>query len=82
MKMSRASTIRLSAILALVLICSFARLHAAGVTPVSAQAPATATRWIGGFNPLAVYDVAISEIHGSGQIGRAFAEAMVEMEKK
>jgi hypothetical protein len=33
---------------------------------ISAKGQATATRWIGGFNPFAVYDVAINKFTGSG----------------
>ena len=45
---------------------------------ISAKEQATATRWIGGFNPFAVYDVAINEFTGSGQIGVMFRDTEVE----
>jgi len=33
---------------------------------ISGRKATTATRWIGGFNPFAVYDVAVSKFNGSG----------------
>jgi len=48
------------------------RLH------ISSQEPATATRWIGGFNPFATYDVAIHKVEGSGGIGMMFKDTDAE----
>lgn len=45
---------------------------------ISAQAPGTATRWIGGFNPFAVHDVAVQEFSGSGQVGLVFRDTDAE----
>jgi len=45
---------------------------------ISTQKAATATRWIGGFNPFAVYDVAVNKFTGSGQIGLMFRDTDVE----
>ncbi len=41
---------------------------------IHAQERATATRWIGGFNPFAVYDVALNRFTGSGQVGLMFRD--------
>jgi hypothetical protein len=41
---------------------------------ISAQEPATATRWIGGFSPFAVYDTAVNRFKGSGEIGIMFRD--------
>ncbi|NOR74161.1 MAG: hypothetical protein GQ525_03275, partial [Draconibacterium sp.] len=46
-----------------------------GRLQISAQKPSTATRWIGGFNPFAVYDVAINKFSGTGEIGMVFRES-------
>ncbi len=45
---------------------------------ISAQRQATATRWVGGFNPFAVYDVAINKFTGSGEIGLMFRDTNAE----
>ena len=45
---------------------------------ISASKAATATRWIGGFNPFAVYDVAVNEFSGSGEIGLMFRDTDAE----
>ncbi len=44
------------------------RLH------IRANEPAMLTRWIGGFNPFAVYDLAIQGVEGSGEIGMMFRD--------
>lgn len=41
---------------------------------ISSQKPAKATRWIGGFNPFATYDVSIGKFTGSGEIGVVFRD--------
>ena len=41
---------------------------------INTEKPATSTRWIGGFNPFAVYDVAVHTFNGSGQVGMMFGE--------
>ena len=45
---------------------------------ISGQNATTATRWIGGFNPFAVYDVAVNKFNGSGQIGAMFRDTDAE----
>jgi len=45
---------------------------------ISARKAAAATRWIGGFNPFAVYDVAVNKFNGSGQIGLMFRDTDAE----
>ena len=45
---------------------------------ISAETQATATRWVGGFNPFAVYDVAVHRFNGSGQVGMMFRDADTE----
>jgi len=45
---------------------------------ISAQKDATATRWVGGFNPFAVYDVAVSKFNGSGEVGMMFRDTDAE----
>jgi hypothetical protein len=45
-----------------------------GLLRISAQKAATATRWIGGFNPFAVYDVTVNKFNGSGEIGLMFRD--------
>ena len=42
---------------------------------ISAPKAAVATRWVGGFNPFAVYDVAVHKFNGSGQVGMMFRDA-------
>ncbi len=42
---------------------------------ISAQKDATVTRWVGGFNPFAVYDVAVYRFNGSGQVGMMFRDS-------
>jgi hypothetical protein len=49
-----------------------------GRLQIKAQKPATATRWIGGFNPFAVYDIAVNKFKGSGIIGLMFQDTDVE----
>jgi len=41
---------------------------------IRADQAAVATRWIGGFNPFATYDLAVSEFGGSGLIGLLFGD--------
>ncbi|HCO93117.1 MAG TPA: hypothetical protein DIU00_04060 [Phycisphaerales bacterium] len=45
---------------------------------ISARKAAAATRWIGGFNPFAAYDVAVNKFNGSGQIGLMFRDTDAE----
>jgi hypothetical protein len=45
-----------------------------GLLRISAQKAATATRWIGGFNPFAVYDVTVNKFNGSREIGLMFRD--------
>ncbi len=45
---------------------------------ISAKKPTAATRWIGGFNPFAVYDVAVHKFTGSGKIGLIFRDTQEE----
>ena len=45
---------------------------------ISAKEQATATRWIGGFNPFAAYDVAVHTFTGSGAIGLMFRDTDAE----
>ena len=45
---------------------------------ISAGKAATATRWIGGFNPFAVYDVVVNKFAGSGNIGLMFRDTDAE----
>jgi hypothetical protein len=49
-----------------------------GQLQISAQKPATATRWIGGFNPFATYDMAVHNFTGSGEIGMMFRDTDAE----
>ena len=42
---------------------------------ISAEKQATATRWVGGFNPFAVYDVAVGKFNGSGEVGLMFRDS-------
>jgi len=48
------------------------RLH------ISADKEASATRWVGGFNPFAAYGVAINKFTGSGEIGAIFKDTDAE----
>jgi len=43
-----------------------------GRLKISAKNPAIAIRWVGGFNPFAVYEVASNKFLGSGEIGLLF----------
>ncbi len=45
---------------------------------ISAKKPAAATRWVGGFNPFASYDVAVNKFTGSGAIGLMFRDTGAE----
>ena len=45
---------------------------------IRAKESATATRWIGGFNPFAIYDVAVNTFTGSGEIGVMFRDTDAE----
>jgi len=45
---------------------------------ISSQKPSTATRWVGGFNPFAVYDLAASKFNGSGEVGMIFRDTDAE----
>lgn len=49
-----------------------------GRLKISAQTAATSTRWIGGFSPFAVYDVALNSFNGSGEIGMIFRDSDAE----
>jgi hypothetical protein len=49
-----------------------------GKLRISAEKDATATRWVGGFNPFAVYDVAVHKFNGSGEVGMMFRDADAE----
>ncbi len=51
---------------------------AEGRLQISAQEPATVTRWIGGFNPFAVYDLALNRFTGGGEIGMMFKDTDAE----
>jgi hypothetical protein len=53
-----------------------------GRLQISTQEPATATRWIGGFNPFATYDLAIDKFIGSGEIGMLFSDTDAETESR
>jgi hypothetical protein len=35
---------------------------------------AVSTRWVGGFNPFASYDVAVHQVNGSGEVGLMFGD--------
>jgi len=50
----------------------------AGRLRISARKAAVATRWIGGFNPFASYDVAVDKFTGSGAIGLMFRDTDAE----
>lgn len=45
---------------------------------ISSPEPATATRWIGGFNPFAVHDLALNRFTGSGEVGLMFRDTDAE----
>jgi len=49
-----------------------------GKLRISGQKATTATRWVGGFNPFAVYDVAVSKFNGSGRVGMMFRDTDAE----
>lgn len=49
-----------------------------GLLKISAQKSGVATRWVGGFNPFAVYDMAIRNFTGSGQAGLVFRDTDAE----
>jgi hypothetical protein len=49
-----------------------------GKLRISAEKDATATRWVGGFNPFSVYDVAVQKFNGSGQVGMMFRDSDTE----
>jgi len=49
-----------------------------GSLHISADNTATATRWIGGFNVFATYDMEINKFSGSGEIGMLFKDADTE----
>lgn len=49
-----------------------------GKLRISAEENGTATRWVGGFNPFAVYDAAVYEFNGSGQVGMIFRDTDAE----
>lgn len=49
-----------------------------GKLQISAHKAATATRWIGGFNPFACYDLAIDRFSGSGEVGMMFRDSKAE----
>jgi len=54
------------------LVIEEGRLH------IRTQEPATATRWISGFNPFAVYEVAVNRFRGTGEIGMLFIDTDAE----
>jgi len=45
-----------------------------GKLRISGENATTMTRWVGGFNPFAVYDVAVRKFNGSGQVGMMFRD--------
>ncbi|MFC1760676.1 hypothetical protein ACFL6U_01185 [Planctomycetota bacterium] len=45
---------------------------------ISSPERASVTRWVGGFNPFAVYDVAVHKFNGSGQVGLMFRDTDAE----
>jgi len=45
---------------------------------ISASKAAVSTRWVGGFNPFAVYEVAVHKFNGSGQVGMMFRDTDAE----
>ena len=45
---------------------------------ISADKPSSTSRWIGGFNPIAVYDIAIHKYSGSGTVGLMFRDSEAE----
>ena len=49
-----------------------------GRLQISAQKAGVATRWFGGFNPFAVYDIAVNKFNGSGTIGLMFRDTDAE----
>jgi hypothetical protein len=49
-----------------------------GALRISAQSAAREDRWVGGFNPLACYDIAIAGFKGSGEVGMAFRDTKQE----
>lgn len=49
-----------------------------GKLRISAEQAVVATRWVGGFNPFAVCDVAVHKFNGSGQVGMMFRDAHAE----
>ena len=49
-----------------------------GKLRISGERATTATRWVGGFNPFAVYDVAVSKFNGSGEVGMMFRDTGAE----
>jgi hypothetical protein len=49
-----------------------------GKLRISAKKQATVTRWVGGFNPFAVYDAVVNKFNGSGQIGLMFRDTDAE----
>ena len=49
-----------------------------GRLQISAQKAGVATRWVGGFNPFAVYDIAVNKFNGSGTIGLMFRDTDAE----
>jgi hypothetical protein len=49
-----------------------------GFLRITAQSAARADRWVGGFNPLACYDIAIDGFKGSGEVGMVFRDSKHE----
>lgn len=45
---------------------------------ISARKDATATRWVGGFSPFAVYELAVQQFNGSGELGLMFRDSGAE----
>ena len=46
-----------------------------GKLKIEAEQAAKATRWIGGFNPFATYDIGLSLFKGSGEVGLSFEDS-------
>jgi hypothetical protein len=45
------------------------------LTATSQDVAASSSRWVGGFNPFATYEVTIDKVEGSGSVGLAFTHA-------
>lgn len=49
-----------------------------GRLQISSKETATATRWLGGFNVFATYDLVINKVSGSGEVGLLFKDSDAE----